>query len=376
MKNLNLGKLALAAALIASWTAGPAGLAGTGAAASAHVIVAHVQPQAVPRGSPRSGIPQEELPCSGLSNVYGPATWWNESQSPTQWEELSGYYTISQTNQGTFYQPCGYEIIATCFPSLTCPGPLSNMHSQIDAMLAYQACTKCYAVAQSAIADIGVFIEKPKGKPIEVATLSTEGYLPIGLAVAKGNTILASVISPNPSGGQSLVLSYADGATTPTSTFADPAVGQNAAAIAVDSKSDIFLAFPVTNGSQTNLQIDEFPKDSPKPRPFASFGCEASGGIAVTKKGELVVACTSATASEILSFSPQGKLAGSFLVNGFPGSISLGKGDKTLTVVDSTDDIISTYAYPAGGTPTSSLPFTDQYGDTFIPTSVAPALNS
>jgi hypothetical protein len=242
-------------------------------------------------------------------------------------------------------------------------------------MKTYTGCTRCYVVAEFAGASLAIYNLKPKGKPILKATLSSEGYLPVGLAVAEDDTIFASAISANPSGG-SLVLAYAKGATSPTATFADPAVGENAAAIAVDSKDDLFLSFPVIAGSQTNLQIDEFPKGSGKPHPFASVVCAQPGGMTVTEKGNVIVACAAASGGEILTFSPQGKLAGVFPVVGYPGSVSLGKADKTLTVVDSTNDVISTYAYPAGGTPLVSLPFTDQYGDKFIPTSVAPALKS
>jgi hypothetical protein len=289
MSYLNLSKLALVAVLIGSWTAGPAGLAGTGAAASAHAIAAHAQPPAL-RGAPHSGIPQQELPCSGLPNVQGPATWWNESQSPTQWEEFTGYYTVSQTNQGTFYEPCGIQASITCPPSPACPGNIGNDHSQIEPMKTYTGCTRCYVVAEFAGASLAIYNLKPKGKPILKATLSSEGYLPVGLAVAEDDTIFASAISANPSGG-SLVLAYAKGATNPTATFADPAVGENAAAIAVDSKDDLFLSFPVIAGSQTNLQIDEFPKGSGKPHPFASVVCAQPGGMTVTEKGNVIVAC-------------------------------------------------------------------------------------
>jgi hypothetical protein len=373
MSYLKLSKLALVAVLIASWTAGPAGLAGTGAAASAHAIVAHAQ--AGHRGAPRSGIPQAALPCGELQNVQGPATWWNESQSPTQWEELTGYYTVSQTNGGTFYAPCSSQILVTCTPSPTCPGYLGNEHSQIEATKAYNRCKHCYAIAQSAQAEVGIFSMKPKGKPTQVATLNTGGYLPMGLAVTKDGTLFVSTIPAGPSGSP-VILAYARGATVPTATYTDPAAGQNAIAIAVDGKDNVFLSFPTVEGSQTGLQIDELHKGSSNPIQFALSFSGQPGGITVTEKGNVIVACTAAPVGEILTLSPQGSLLDAFGVAGSPGSISLGKADKTLTVVDSTNDVISTYAYPAGGTPLVSLPFTDQYGDKFIPTSVAPALNS
>jgi hypothetical protein len=215
---------------------------------------------------------------------------------------------------------------------------------------------------------------KPKGKPTRVATLSTGSYVPMGLAETNDGVLYVSAIPPSPSGSP-IILAYARGATEPSAAYTDPAAGQNAIAIAVDRNDNVYLSFPTFEGSQTGLQIDELHKGSSNPIQFAlSFNAQP-GGITVTEKGNVIVACTAASGGEILILSPQGSLLDAFGVAGFPGSVSLGNADKTLTVVDSTNDMISTYAYPAG-TPLVSLPFTDQYGDKFIPTSAAPALKS
>jgi hypothetical protein len=374
MSYLKLSKLALVAVLIGSWTAGPAGIAGTGAAASAHTVVANGLVQAGHQGAPRSGIPQASLPCGELQNVQGPSTWWNESQSPTQWEQLSGYYTVSQTNGGTFYAPCSSQILVTCTPSPICPGNIGSEHSQIEALKANPGCKRCYAIAQPGYVDVGIYRVTPKGKLTRVATLSTGSYVPMGLAETNDGMLYVSAVPPSPSGSP-LILAYARGATVPSATYTDPAAGENAIAIAVDSKDNVFLAFPAVQGSDTNVQIDELPKGASEPVPFAWFWGGEPGGITVTEKDNVIVSCWGPSGGEILTFTAQGNLRFLSGVAGFPGSLSLGKSDKTLTVVDPANDVISTYAYPQG-TPITSLPFTDQYGDALIPTSVAPARES
>jgi hypothetical protein len=323
--------------------------------------------------------PNEADPCNGQSpfTYYGPATWWNESFSPTVWTEFSGYYTEANTNNGILWQPCpGATVMQTCSPSPTCPGTTNNYHTQIDAMKANTSrCKACFVVAEAASSQIALVTAAKKGVLTQVgvlsATIGSTAYAPIGVAVAENGSIYASSLSVVGSGfGNSAVLVYSPGASAPSSILSDPGLGQAAGSIAADEKGDVFLSYTTNSGSKISAQIDEFRKGSSKPVPFATIGNAYNGALAVTKKGDVVASSISLYGSgggQAAEFSPTGKRMAAFTVAGLPTAISLDSSNKHLWVDDATNDAISEYAFPAGGEPIVSAPLETPYGQPLIP---------
>jgi hypothetical protein len=222
-----------------------------------------------------------------------------------------------------------------------------------------------------------------KKKVVQVGTYSGEyasiSYAPIGVAAAKDGTIYASTVLVVGSGfGNSGVLVYAPGSSSPTSMLSDNDLGQAAASIAIDSKGDVFLAYTTaTTGSQISAQIDEFTKGQTKSVPFATIDNAAEGGLAVTSKGDVVASTLSLDSSgggQIAVLSPKGKVISSFAVSGLPTTISLNKTNTQLWIDDATNDLISEYAFPNGGKPIVSGPLETSKGVPLIPSDFLPIL--
>lgn len=334
--------------------------------------------------------PDAALPCFGGGQfpVYGPATWWNESYSPTEWTEFTGYYTEANTNQGIIWYPCpGASSNPPCTPSPTCPGNTYNYHVQVDYSFVLKSggssCSPpCFLVAEASANQIAL-LSFAKKKPVQVGTFSGEygsiSYAPIGVAVANDGTIYASAVTVVGSGfGDSGVLVYAPGSSSPTSILSDKGLGQAAASIAIDKIGDVFLSYTTTTtGSQISAQIDEFTKGQTKSVPFATIDNAYDGGLAVTRKGEVVASTVSLDSSgggQIVVLSAKGKVMSSFAVSGLPTTISLNKTNTQLWIDDAANDAISEYAFPKGGKPIVSGPLETTKGVPLIPSDFVPVL--
>ncbi len=164
--------------------------------------------------------PDAQDPCSGISGVQGPGTFWTESLGPpVTWTETTGYYVVQYTNGGIIYQPCpGSSSSPPCSPSPTCPGNTYNYHVQVTPALAAPnlKCTLCFLVAEGASKAIAVISASKKYVVTQVGTLSTTfgsvTYSPVGVAVAEDGTTYASVVSVVGSGhAGSCILVYPPG---------------------------------------------------------------------------------------------------------------------------------------------------------------------
>jgi hypothetical protein len=355
------GGVVLAAALLAGCSAG-SGFSPSAPAMQQNAASSHTQTVGMATTRNLGGAtPDEQDPCSGLNvQVYGPATWWTESLGPPiTWTETTGYYVEETTDGGIIFSPCPGSTSYTCSPSPTCPGSTYYFHVQVEPAIAFRPskCTSCYVVAEASQSQIAVVSASAKKTSVkQVATLSTTlgsvSYAPIGVAVAKDGTIYASVVSVVGSGfGNSCILVYPPGSSSPSSMLSDPGLGQAAGTIAVDKKGDVFLAYTATNSGEISAQIDEFPAGHTTWVPFASMSNAYDGGLAITKKGDVIASSVSLSGTgggEIAAFSPKGKAVYSFDVSGLPTAISLDKSDKHLYVDDATSDLISEYSLPNG----------------------------
>ncbi|HEY2476667.1 MAG TPA: hypothetical protein VGI19_17940 [Candidatus Cybelea sp.] len=343
-----------------------------------------------PAGTERHGTaqPNQEEPCTGNMNLYGPATWWNESTYPTTtWTEFTGYYVEANTNQGIIWYPCPPPQATSstpCSPSPTCPGNTYGMHVQVDySKIISQggsSCSPpCFLAAEASMDEIGVFAVSKKKTISQVgaltATYGSMAYSPIGVAVGKDGTVYSSAVSVVGSGfGNSAVLVFAPGSSEPSSTLSDPGLGQAPGTIAVDRRDDVFLSYTVNRGSEIDAQIDEFPARRSKPVPFATISDASDGALAITNSGNVVVSTLplGSGGGQVTVFSANGKRMQSFAVSGLPTAISLDSTNKHLWVTDSANGAISEYAFPAGGSPLVTGPFEATDGSIVYPADALP----
>jgi hypothetical protein len=286
-------------------------------------------------------------------------SYWYES-GPNEWSEYTGlYYTQYETySHMVVYFPCGQggKVVGSPCNSLSyvnCPphqpnnGPLEGGSAQLSQSFAGVKCKNCLAVASPTALNISLFQVKGK-KLFAFSTLTTGGEVPVNLAVSAEGTIYASVVSTASSGPPPGIVYYLAGDTSPAGTLSDANMTDDGDAIAVDPKGDVFVSYTEQGTGEASDQIDEFPEGKSTAVSFATIDGAQALSLTVTKKGEIVAGSIGASSSQVTTFSKSGTPVATFKTSSYPDSISLDKANKNLFVVDSSDDLISQYAYPSG----------------------------
>jgi hypothetical protein len=329
------GTLFLAA--LVGTTLGPAAARPTGALSFSNSPL-------MPRSN--SAHPKLEM-CEGTT--FTSVTYWLEtSASPLQFSEfITDYFWVGGTNP---WRACGGGELpnTTCFAGVNgCPtkdeGPTppgNVIHSDHDICLSCFATTSIYATpsgVQGGI-DIGKFVKK--NTKISY-TLLTGSLLPVGVAAGPG-TIYASMLG---SGGNSAVYIY-NVASQATKVLSVP-TGVNAAGVGVDAASNVYWAANPTSGSEQG-ELWKFPHNK------SGYGAPTIlvasntpfGGLAASKD---YLAVTEPAQGLVQVYNHNAQVVATMVTGGTPQSVTVNKAQNVLTVVDSTNELVSTYQFPGGG---------------------------
>ncbi len=97
-------------------------------------------------------------------------------------------------------------------------------------------------------------------------------------------------------------------------------------------------------------QVDEFARNNnSNPSVFLQTSGTKAGSLATDENGNLAVSSLRANGTgDITVYSPQRMRLYEFATTPYPVAISLDRSNKKLTVVDSTENKVTAYAYPSG----------------------------
>ncbi len=185
-------------------------------------------------------------------------------------------------------------------------------------------------------------------KTVMLETISTAPNAPADVAVGKDGTMYVLVVPPpQNTNASSVILVYPKGQTRPSRTMIDQRVGKSPGAIAVDSQNDLFVSFDA--GVLAGEEIDEFANGNSNPSVFLQVSGAKAGSLAIDENGDLAVSSLRVNATgDVTVYNLQRMRLSSFATTPYPVAIALDRSGKKLTVVDSTENKVTAYAYPSG----------------------------
>jgi hypothetical protein len=271
--------------------------------------------------------------------VYN-GTGWQYEPGYMQWWEYDGAWTYSGA-PGTPLVPCPGDIV------------LGKSNTNPYCCWWYQVAVAQWSEKADYYATAGIAntvnIEKITTKTItNVESLDISPYTATSAAVSKTGTLYVGVVPPSGGTQTSCIVYYPPASTTPSGMLSDRELGTQAPAVAVSSADEVFISYSVTSGSSSYVQIDEVPKGKTSAVPFTKVPGTASGSLAVTKSNDLLVGTIVGSSGEIAIVNPKGQITGKLSTTADPAYLSLAASNKTFTISDPTDNLISTYAYPSG----------------------------
>jgi hypothetical protein len=257
-----------------------------------------------------------------------------------KWFEWDGPWTYGAYNQ---LVPCNGDTLLWSGPIAPPWGPWMGQSTEATAWFGGASMASTLPESSS------VAIVKTTAKATKVLeSIDTWPYIPVDVAVSANGTMYVSVIPPSGGSETACIVVYPRGSTTSSGMLSDERMAQSEGAIGVDKQGDVYVAYTLSGSGETSTQIDKVPSGSTKAVAFASIADASAGSLAVTKSGEILVSTIGASSGEVAILSPKGQIIGKIATTANPTSIALNGTDKTLTVSDSTADLVSTYAYPGG----------------------------
>lgn len=235
-------------------------------------------------------------------------------------------------------------------------------------------CAECITAVNNISSTIGVVKVSVKSQKT-VATISTcKSCLITGLAKASDNTGFAAV-TPSSGSGNSEVLVYAPGATSPTSELQVPS-GMVGVGVAVDAAKNVYWTANATVQSTVTGELYEFPYESSGTygSPVLLASTSKIGGIMIASSGGtqyIAYSLPSAGTIELANLASSGNVT-TIKPGGSPEALTLDKTGKMMTATDPVNNKVSTYAFPSGTLMYStSLEVKVKSGATIVPTSMA-----
>lgn len=284
--------------------------------------------------------PPEEL-CEPV--VYVGTGWQYEGGTINEWYEYSGDWA----DIGGRLVPCSSTPIAK-----DPINPFWNAFWGEVILTSYwfevkQCFQYCFA-STSPYSNVVTVYTYRRHREVQVASINTAPYLPIGLAISPKGTLYVSVVAPQGSQQSSGILVYPKGQTKSSGMLVDPQAGQNAETIAVDKSGNLFAAYTVNDSGKQAAHIDKFAGGKAKAVSFAVLGGVTAGALAATAGDDVVASTMTASGGQILTLSPKGQTIGEFATTSDPTSISINKKNDALIVSDAAGNLVSTYTYPSG----------------------------
>jgi|HubBroStandDraft_1064217.scaffolds.fasta_scaffold94517_1 hypothetical protein len=284
--------------------------------------------------------PPEEL-CEPV--VYVGTGWQYEGGTINEWYEFSGNWA----DIGGRLVPCSSTPIAK-----DPINPFWNAFWGEVVLTSYwfqvQQCFQYCFASTSPYSNVVTVYTYRRHHEVQVGSVNTAPYLPIGLAVSSKGTLYVSVIPPQGGKQSSGILVYPKGQTSPSGMLTDSHAGQNAETIAVDKSGNLYAAYTSTESSRQVAHIDKFPGGKSNAVSFAVLDGVEAGAIAATAGGDVVASTIASSSGEIQIFSAKGQTIGKFATTSDPTSISINKKNNALTVSDAANNLVSNYAYPSG----------------------------